>query len=77
MRFEEVTPITREEAEDSFASADLWRIRDALVRAAFFDPDWRWVQNKCIDFSSHPDATVRIVVATCLGHVARYTASWI
>jgi hypothetical protein len=71
MQYQAVTPIRRAEAIQTFTSGDAWNICDALVRVAYFDPDWRWVQSKCIEFSSHPDAAVRIVTATCLSHVAR------
>ena len=71
MQYMEVTPISREEAVDRFGSDDSWNIRDALLRVAYFDPEWRWVQNQCIELSSHPDASVRIIAAICLSHIAR------
>jgi len=43
----------------------------ALLSAAYFDPEWRWVQEQCLGFLNHPDNSVRWVAATCLGHLAR------
>lgn len=42
-----------------------------LVRLAFHDSDWRWVQSRCLEYSGHPDADVRGAAVTCLGHIAR------
>jgi hypothetical protein len=44
---------------------------DALLSAAYYEPDWRWAQNLCLDFLSHDDRALRGLAATCLGHVAR------
>jgi len=46
-------------------------IRDALLSAAYYDPDWQWVQNQCLKFSRHHDKNVRWIAATCFGHLAR------
>ena len=64
-------PITREEAEAAFASNEPEQIADALVNVAFYDPDWRWVQDICLDLARSKTAFVRMVAAICLGHVAR------
>lgn len=71
MRFEQVIQIGRDEAEDAFASGDAWRICDALVRIAYHDPDWRWVEMKCLEFTSHPDMSIRMVAVICFSHIAR------
>ncbi len=63
--------MTREEAESAFASNDPEQITFALVNAAFHDPDWRWVQDKCLDFTRNNFPEVRRMAATCLGHLAR------
>jgi len=44
---------------------------DALLSAAYYDPDWRWVQGQCMSFSRHEDQNVRWVSATYFGHLAR------
>ena len=61
----------QELATEDFLSGDKNRICKSLVGAAFYEPDWRWVQNKCLDFLSHEDDEIRGLAATCLGHLAR------
>ena len=71
MKYHEVEPITREEAEVAFASGSSIDICHALVRLAYHDPDWRLVQEKCIHFSKYPHPDVAGLAVTCLGHIAR------
>lgn len=71
MIYREPQPITRGKAEASFASGDTEDIATALVDAAFHDPDWRWVQSKCLEFAGSANGTLRRISATCLGHLAR------
>lgn len=69
--YHRVLPTGRAEAEAAFASGDSRQICDALVSAAFYDADWRWVQDNCLHFvnSSLPD--VRRLSIICFGHLAR------
>ena len=46
-------------------------IIDALLSAAYYDPDWRWVQGLCLRFLDHPATDVRWNAANGLGHIAR------
>jgi len=71
MRFQEVTPISREEALSAFASNNVEAICDALIRITYHDPDWHWVQEQCVRFAGFPDVDVRGLAVTCLGHLAR------
>lgn len=71
MRYEDVLPITRQEAEDAFVSGNPNEVCNALVRVAYHDPDWRWVQAQCLRFGKHPDPDVRGLAATCIGHLVR------
>ncbi len=64
-------PMTREEAYSAFATSKPELICSALVAIALHEPDWRWAQDRCLEFAQHPEATVRQIAATCLGHVAR------
>ena len=68
--YHEPSPITREDAEVEFASGVSKRISDALVRVAFYDSDWRWVQDKCLYFIDSRFPDVRRLSITCLGHLA-------
>ncbi len=71
MRYHDVVPISKEEAQSAFQGEDSERICDALVRIAYHDPDWKWVQEQCIRFSRHADPDVRGLALTCFGHLAR------
>jgi hypothetical protein len=71
MRLHNVVPITREDAEEAFASGDATLICDALVRLAYYEQDWRWVQAHCLSFLKHEDRAIAATSATCLGHLAR------
>ena len=71
MTYREPQPISRSEAEHIFASGTADEIASALIDIAFHDPDWRWVQNKCLGFTSDDAPVVRQAAVTCLGHVAR------
>lgn len=69
--YENVEPIDREEAERIFASSDVNKVAHTLVAVAFFEQDWKWVQNKCLLFLDNVNSDIRGVAATCLGHIAR------
>jgi hypothetical protein len=66
----EVTQRTREKIEEMLRSAVPELIREALLSAAYYDPDWRWVQTQCLRFLTHADVWVRRNAATCLGLIA-------
>jgi hypothetical protein len=71
VKYHDVRPIDRGQAEAAFAGSDTASICDALVRVAFHDPDWRYSQSQFLEFLSHPNPEVRRLASTCLGHVAR------
>jgi hypothetical protein len=71
MRYEEITAITRSEAEIILRQDLPEIIPVTLVRLAYYEPDWKWVQDTCITFSTHRNVWVRRVCATCFGHLAR------
>ena len=71
MKYEELGPIDRDEAERTLAGQDAEAVSLALLRLALHDPDWRWVQEQCLRFVGHPDVWVRRNAATSLGHLAR------
>ncbi len=71
MTYHESHPVTSEDAEAAFASNNPEAIAFALVNVVFHDPDWRWVQERCLEFTQHSNASVRQIAVTCLGHVAR------
>lgn len=71
MRYEEPTPIMRAEAEAAFSCDNPATVCNALVRVTFHDPDWRWVQEKCLLFARHSSPEIRGLAVTCFGHIAR------
>lgn len=70
-QFHQVPPISRDDALKAFASGDSEQICKVLVSVAFHESDWRWVQDKCLEFLASDDANVSGLAATCLGHIAR------
>ena len=71
MKYKAPEAIPKQDAEALFESAQPEIICQALVSLAFYEPDWKWVQDKCLFFIQEKNPSVRRVAATCLGHVAR------
>jgi hypothetical protein len=71
MRYEEVKPVSRDEAEVALSSGSPDALSRTLLSMAYHDDDWRWVQDTCITFTNHPDPEVSALAVTCLGHLAR------
>jgi hypothetical protein len=65
------TPVTDEEAKQAFQHGSIAELSRTLVALALYDTDWKKVQTYCLEFLEHPDAGVRAVAATCIGHLAR------
>jgi hypothetical protein len=70
-QFLDVLPMSREAATKAFVSGDKERICHALVSVAFHESDWRWAQERFLEFLQKDDASVSGLAATCLGHLAR------
>jgi hypothetical protein len=67
------TPVlqrSRSQMEEMLRSGLPEQIGEALWSAAYYDPDWRWVQTQCLLALRHNDVWVRRNAATCLGLVA-------
>jgi hypothetical protein len=71
VRYQEVEPIAREEADAAFVSGDPRVICDALIRVVYHESEWRVAQEACLRFSTHSNEEVRGLAATCFGHLAR------
>ena len=63
--------MNRADLEVSLNSGNIEAIYAALLSAAYYDPEWQWVQHQCLTFLNHADNNIRWVAATCLGHLAR------
>jgi hypothetical protein len=61
---------TREQVEAMLASSDAAQIVKGLLSATYYDPDWRWVQGKCLFYLTHGDVELRRAAVTCLGLLA-------
>lgn len=72
LRYHPVEPIDREEAEAAFRSHDARAISEAIIRSVYFDPDWRWVQDRCLEFAQQADSSVRWTAIAELGTLARF-----
>ena len=70
-RYHDVEPISRADAALAFDSAEPDAIADALIRLAYHDPDWQWVESRCLAYCRDPNSDVRGAAITCLGHLAR------
>jgi hypothetical protein len=69
--YSKTPPLPRAEAERVLAAGDPDAVCDALVRLAFHEPDWRWVQDLCLARLDGASVWVRRAAAICLGHLAR------
>lgn len=67
----EIIPIPRSDAEVILKQGSLDAISLTLVRLAYHEPDWKWVQDVCIALSSHQHKWIRQTCAICFGHLAR------
>ncbi|MCL2824508.1 MAG: hypothetical protein FWD57_11000 [Polyangiaceae bacterium] len=61
----------RPELEALIESRNESAIVEALLSAAYYDPDWRWVHGVCLRVLDQTNMYVRSNAATCLGHIAR------
>src|SRR4051812_37985513 len=70
LEYKPVEPYTRETAEAMLSSGDVPARIDALLSIAFYE-EFEFAQERCIQFSNHPDEDVRGIAILCLGHIAR------
>jgi hypothetical protein len=63
--------LSRTSVEALLRSGEPSAVCEALVAAAFYDPERRWVEAQCALLAEHSSSEVRGLVATCLGHLAR------
>lgn len=61
----------RKWALEQIKSDETDRMAEALLSLAFYDEDWMFVENLCIEYSSHKDSKVRGIAILCFGHLAR------
>jgi hypothetical protein len=61
---------SREQVEEMLRSGAPEQIGEALWSAAYYDPDWHWVQTQCVLALTQADVWVRRNGAICLGLLA-------
>lgn len=71
MDYKKSRRISKQAAEIAFATAEVKCVSQALVSIAFYEPDWKWAQDRCLEFLANESHEVRRLAATCLGHLAR------
>ena len=71
IRYEAILPITWEQAAAELATGDASRTVNTLLSLAYHCPNWRCVQDLCVQYSRHQDVDVRGVAVLCFGHLAR------
>lgn len=69
--YHEVVPVRREDAINALTSGDPSQVCEALVQLAFHEPDRAFVESVLATQLESGHVTVRMVAATCVGHLAR------
>jgi hypothetical protein len=70
-KYQEIIPISRGEAQLIFDRGVPEEIALTLLRLAYHDPDWMWVQDVCVSLATHQDKCVRRTCVICFSHLAR------
>lgn len=71
MKYVEPKKISRKEADLALKSPDSGVVSHALVNIAFFESEWKWSQDVCLQFVDDRRIEVAQVALTCIGHIAR------
>lgn len=71
LNYEEPKEYAREDIEKMLASSEEKQIQDALLSIGLYGEDWKWSQDKCLEFVVHSNENIAGLAVTCLGHIAR------
>jgi len=71
LQYEDVVPVDKEKAAQTFQSNDSDKIVHAMLGVTYHESDWEWVQEWCLRFLDSTDPALRNVAIICLGHLAR------
>jgi hypothetical protein len=71
MKYHEINPIKRGEAQKIFDSSELDRFPETLLSIAFYEPDWEWVEEICLNYIEAKEKNIKRTAIACLGHLAR------
>jgi hypothetical protein len=72
MRYEQIKRRDHATIDAMLDSGNVADIVDALHSAAYWDPDWRWAQERLLRFSTHESDDVAWAVASGLGLLAAF-----
>lgn len=72
LQYKPVLELSREEMEEMLRSGIPEQVGEALWSAAYYDPDWRWVQSQCLLFLRHSDLGIQTNAVICLGVHVRF-----
>jgi hypothetical protein len=70
-KYEEVQEYNKESTIEELKSTEANGIVNALLGLTFHEGNWKWVQDICIQYSSHSEYKVRGIAILCFGHLAR------
>jgi hypothetical protein len=71
MKYQNIRPISKQAAENILYSGDEFGISECLISLAYYESDWRWVQEKCLEFTNHKFLEVRRSAILGFAHLAR------
>jgi hypothetical protein len=72
MQYDELSPISREEASETLArDDDTFAICQSLLRVALHEEDWAWALDRIVTFVLHPHPEVRSVAVASIGYLVR------
>ena len=69
--YHNVFPVDKKSAKIIFASGDINKICHTMVAVSFYEKDWRWAQNVCLELFNDANPEISGLASTCLGHIAR------
>jgi hypothetical protein len=70
-KYKQVYPIDKSAAIAAFSSSNIETICNAMVAVALHEADWKWAQDKFLEFLEYDNPQVSGLSAICLGHLAR------
>ena len=72
MQYEELSPISREDATEALShDDDTYALCQSLLRIALHEEDWAWALEHLGRFLLHPNPEVRTVAVSSIGYLVR------
>lgn len=67
-----IARLSRNEIFEALSHGDSSAIHNALLSAAYWDSDWKWAQQRLVDFANSNDEHILWAVALGLGFIAAF-----